>query len=587
MHPSSGTTEKRSGAVARRGTPAWLFNWDLWAGLLPSLGLAPMLAIQSASLWQRGYLFYLPLVVLVVAVMSARRWSDAPCKHPMRLWVAVAVMVMNVMLAAFSVWNYSPWLSHAAAIGVFFAWGLGRWGGVSWVHVAAISALLATTLPWPNGLDFQFNTWLNVQASSYAAAMFDAFSIPNLLTESKLKTEFLTIDIKSLGAYVSVFALFAISILLGIGGRRSFFHTLVLLSLSPLWFATSLSAGILASVCFQWEFGSTQEWLWFGVAVGALLLSDQFLSEMLQPVPLTEPEFGPLFFVINRMLCWPHEGVLVDTPPEDPEEKAIWEQIRSQTPSEERVSETDWFELRHAKWLVRGAAVSLLLLAVLPGMLLVGGRWSREKPVFRTVAESELGAFFDVELGSENGLPKQLGAWVVVAFKELPTVEDRPASFEWKYNWRGQVVIASVAFPISNWSGRVEVDRFVDWKLDIEDVLQLPSSDWTMGFGQFTNAFGGRSYMAQTAMDDGKEPISIEAQERLTRAESGRAPILRMLSPQRFIESKLLYRITAVCETGVGLSEQEQLEFQRSFELFCQAVRGKLRAGQLQSLVVR
>ncbi len=593
MASTHSTSEEQGGAtllpgkLVKRGTRAWLSNWDVWAGLLPLLGLIPMLFFQAAGLWQRGYLFYLPVVMLVVVAFCIRRWSDAPCKHPIRLWIAVVVLLISVVLAAFSVWNYSPWLVHVAAIFVFLAWGLGRWGGVAWVHVVAVAALLATTLPWPSGLDVQLKDWLNFQAAGYAAAVLDAFSVPNLLTDSALKTERLTIDFELLGRYVSVFAMFPISILLGIFRRRSFFHTLVLLVLSAVWFVTFLSAGMLASIYSQWEFSSTQEWLWFAAAVGALLLSDQFLESMLRPVPLTEPEFGPLFFSINRMLCWPREDLLEDTPPEDPEERAMWEQIRKQQPDIEPVPETDWFELPYAQWLIWGAAAGLLLLAIPPGVLLAGGGWLRKQLEFKPVAASEMGTFSEVELASENGLPKQLGAWVAVDFKQVPTTVDRLASFEWQYNWRGQVVVAKVAFPVSSWNGRVEVEQAIDWTLDVENVLQLTNSVWTVGFAQFTNAYGGRSYVAQTAMDDGLEPISLVAQERLTRAESGRAPILRMLNPQAALESILFYRITAVCETGVGLSEQEQLEFQRSFELFCQAVRSRLRAGQLQSLRLR
>ncbi len=581
--------EKSSAVAVDRRPPSdyhWLCNWSLFAGLLPLLGLIPMLAIHAIGMSQRTYMVFVPLVLLIVGIFAFRRNRDALCKNPHRLRVAFFALMASVAIALFSVWDYSPMLAHIAAVGVFFAWGLGRWGGVAWSHVAAVTLLLATTLPWPSGLDYAFGSWLNLQSAGYAAAVLDAFSVPNLMTDNTLRTEFTNIEFSELGKYTSVFALIALGGLLALILHRSFSHALLLVLTAPIWFVASLSLVMLAFVYLQRELTNAHEWSWFLLAVLTLVLFDQFLGSMLKPVPLTEPEFGPLFFVVNRAMCWPHEDVLEDTPPDDPEELAIYEQIMRQKPQPVEQPEVNWFDLKHAKWLVGVPAVLALLSAVAPAILLAKGNVARTAARFRPVPESELATFANVELGSPSGLPRQLQAWIGVAYKAMPTDEDQPAGFEWQYNWRGQVVTANVTFPHAKWNGRVEVSKERDWSRLVENIVQLPQSEWFLGFAEFENPFGGRSYVVQSAMNDALAPVSLDADERIAKLESERPPIMRMLSPQTSGDDRIFYRLTAVCETGVSLSEKEQLEFQRCFELFCNAVKTKLNAGKLQGLAL-
>lgn len=562
-----------------------LTSWDLSVALLPLLGMLPMLVLQGVSIWERPHLRFVPLVLLIVGGLSVRQLFGPPCKHHRRLWLAIGCGVVSMTVYAVAVWAYSPWLAHAAAVGLFFSWALGRWGKASWTHVGAVTLLLASTLPWPENLDVQADAWLKSTAGSYASAALDAFNVPHLLTSGQLRTESMRFALDDLSSYGSVFALFAVSGLLGVFGHRGLLHVGLLLVSAPVWYGVCASLGLLAGISMEWELNAYLQLALFAASVTCLLLLDQFLALMLLPVPVTDPDFEQQFALTNKLLCWPQPDPMEDVPPEDPAERELFEAIKAAEAQRAVVPETAWQEMPHATWPVWTAAVGSCLLGIAPAIVIARGE-ALPRPVdFRQVDDDQLAGMWATNSWSTDGLPKRLGGWTEIAFRAVPSTETQAAHLEWRYVWRGQTVAVSLAFPFHTWRGRVEISDHREWRKEMETVINQPNGEWNMVLAQFINPLEGKSYVLQTALDDSLEPvITAAADDRKERRERARAPIVRMLSSSGQENPASVYRITAHCESGGGLSPAELGEFHQSFEAFCRAIRDQLEPGKLASL---
>ncbi|MEZ6137265.1 MAG: archaeosortase/exosortase family protein [Pirellulaceae bacterium] len=580
-------------SVEQGGARTLWQSWDLWALVIPALSMLPMLVVQGVAVWSRVPMRF---GVLVLAVVVGVSWyhchRSSTTRHPIRWRVAVGTLVTCALLYAYSVWNFSPWLTHLAAVGTFFAWALGRWGyvegdsaneaaeylqggndrqaaeprtkptGATWMRVAAVSLLLLTTLPLPKNWDQSFDGWHKQTASSFASHTLDTFQVPNLLAGGSLRTEFLTISTDELTTYGSVFALIAWGICLCLFRHRSLLQGFLVTLAAIILYVMTVYFAVCLTVYLQRQYGVALipeylPWIHAGqllTAMALVVMFDTGLGMVFRTVPVSEPDFVTIFYFGNKLLHWPQVDPQESVVPDDPEERELFEQQKLAEISERRVwPATDWQEQLVMRWSVYLSCGLLGTVALAPFWLMARGELLAPPPAFRTPSVEELAHDFP----KKDSLPQRIGSWQMV---EYEIAADEIARLEWRYNWRGQLVIAHVSFP--------HVGPLVGPPAESGSALLKDGRDKeSIQFSQLVNALGSRTYVFSSSLNANLEPQGKPKRERKTQLSSP-SPLYAKLFPEAIDRDKLNYWIIAECEPGVALQEAQLREFQASFEAF-------------------
>jgi hypothetical protein len=555
-------------------------GWDLLVGILPGIGMLPMLLLQWGGITQPSHLLFVPIICLVVAIYTLPHLRDQGECQPERLWTALGFVVGALLLYGFSVWNYSPFFSHLAVILLFLGWGLGRWTASSWSHVAAVTLVLATTVPWPAGLGRGFAEMLRNFAAWISMAVLDAFSIAVHISQGELRTSALSFELSEMVTYGSVFALLAISAIISLVRHRSFLHAVVLAGSACIWHGVAISGAILYCVWFSSGYTLNVQIAAFIGSVLALMLTDQFLAYMFAPVPLTDPDSELEFLLFNGVLTWPQRNELPEEI-EDPEDRKALLRIREAVAQEQALKpKISWRQLPYAPWVFPVASALFLTLGIPAVMVLAR---NAERTTFRPVEPQEIASVPVVEMTSDDGFPPVLAEWRKIASRPLDDADNGVVGYGCDYAWLGHVVTVRLLFPYAGWDGRIVFD---EGKLDADSERVLPKSEagWHITVAQSTNVYGGRRYHMATAIGDDLQPFGLSmSAERMRRAEEARIPILRILSPTLTVDDSPTYRISAECETGEALPENRLQRLINNFEFLCDDLRSKLTSGRLEA----
>lgn len=571
--------------------PRWrLLLWDGLVGGISLLAVLPLGVVHVPSLWSRPHMIFFPLVWAVVLFVSITSLRQEETRHRPRRLAAIWLLAINGLIYALSVWNYSPWLAYMAGIGIFLAWALGRLGNTPVPTVLAIGLFLATTQVWPVNSDTAFISWLETVAADYCSATLDAFSVPNLVADGKLRTEQIQIAIGQLSGWVSIYLLFALSVAVCLFRHRSALHGVLLFLSCPFWnvlgnYVVMLLAVYLKSTSSIDILDPTNLLFsrlgLFLFCVACVCMADLFLSAMLTIVPMTDPEFGGVFAVTNKLLCWPQPHLPEIPIPEDPEELEMFEQMQLQDDSEEEPPpDFVWQQVPLAKISVL-AIVLLIVLVAIPPTIIVARNQSSSSNLIPRVSEDVLSDFL-----VEDSLPPNVGPWQQKALAKSIVDRKNLAKLEWSYKWRGQTVYASLTFPHLGWSSVDLSTTSAGWRPIASNLIRSEDADgWSLQISQYVNSLGGKIYDCNCAMTDDLQPVeSNDLEEQAGRQDQPRSKIAQLLSPAAIEPRPVSYVLAVKCESGGDMTEKELEEFIDTFELFREAVKQALAPGQLKSL---
>lgn len=484
--------------AAQTNQPTW--QWDLLVGVLPLAALAPLLIYQSASLWSRDHMHFFPLVLLAVGlwvILSLRGARES--RHRLRVWSAIALLIVGALFYVYAVWQFSPWVAHLALLFVFAAWALGRLGQKHWASVMGWTALLATTLPWPWGWDQGFSNWLQTSGAWCTAKALDAINIPCLQNGGSIETRELHLIADEIcGGVPSVYAFGAFAILLGLISHSGFIVGLKTLLLVPLWTLLGHFLRLFGILTIQEYFHRDLSSGWDyrlleATTAGMVLLliwaSNRFLSQIYQPIPVADAEFGPIFSGLNKLFCWPQPDPFDDLVPEDDYERQHFLASRAERQAQQSHSDDFlWNSVPAALWTVRIVPIVLLLAALLPLSSLAQGLSSLNfgRP---TVSWAEVEA-----IGGPQSLPSTLdGGWQQVGFQAIQrNSRSRKGEFSllWVYHASDGDFTASIDLPFLGWNDPIEELRLRGWKSGPVEIHW--AQGWPWGECELENELGGR-----------------------------------------------------------------------------------------------
>ncbi len=485
--------------TAKPNQPAW--QWDLLVGILPVLALTPLLIYQSASLWSRDHMHFFPLVLLAVGlwvIASLRTATEA--RDPLRVRSAISLLIVGALLYVYAVWQHLPWFAHLALLFVFAAWALGRLGQHHWASVMGWTALLATTLPWPWGWDQGFSNWLQTSGAWCTARALDALSIPCLQNGSSIESRDLHLIADEIcGGLASVYAFGAFAILLGLILHSSFIVGLKTLLLVPLWALLGHFMRLFGILTVQEylhrDLSSGWDYRLLEIATASLVLlliwaANRFLTQIYEPIPVADAEFGPIFSGLNKLFCWPQPDPFDALPPADDYERQRFFASRAERQaSQSQRAEFLWSRTPATLWAVRIVPVVLLLAAVLPLRTLASQGLSSLNFGRPSVSLAEVEA-----IGGPESLPETLdGGWKRVGFHAMqrnPRSRKGEFSLLWAYQSSEGDFRASIDLPFLGWNDPIEELKLRGWKSGTVEIRW--ADGWPWGECELENELGGR-----------------------------------------------------------------------------------------------
>lgn len=554
-------------------------RWDLWVGVIPVVGILPMLFFELQNLWSRTHMQFFPLCILAAAYFAYFGCKGPETTHPLRRWCALGIFVATIVLYAYAVWKFSPWLAHFAAIMLFLAWALGRCGNARWPSVVAWTGLLLTTLTLPLNLDIEFIQWLQLRSSWACSKALDALSIANLRQANVIQIKGRELFVEEACSGIgSLYALLAVAVLLLIQNRRSFLVSILSLATVPVWAIMGNFIRLFAIAVGQEYFGrdlshgTDHEILGlatFAIAGVCFWLTDYFLAAMLYPVPAGEPEFAPVFQAYNQALIWPQTDPLGETIPEDAIERREYLEAKAQM----EARRWQWQPLiwNQKKWLVTSVvtcSLALVACGIAPAILIARSGLPTFEIGLPSIDAGELGDF-----PKEDSLPEAVGTWRRVGFFHEQRTNAAllgQHSLVWKYLWRDQVVAVSLDFPFDTWHPLSVCYTLTGWKVLDQSVTSAESeSVWPWEELVMTNNLGGYGYVNFCAFNEDLEPFTDFAgsplDSRLNATSSG---IVAALRSEKQIIDKTTYQIQVFCDSGIELTSEQREELRSQFKEF-------------------
>ena len=583
---STATTPAATTPAATTALPQSTWQWDLFAGLLPVIALAPLLVYQVAALSSRDAMSFFPLAVVVWGLLVGWNMRHARLStSSRRMWAAMGLLLLAALLYAVGVWYFAPWYAHLALILVATAWGLGRLGQRHWASVLGLSALLATTLPLPWGWDVGFSNWLQGSAAWCAAKALDAVAIPCLQNGNLVETRGMQVMADEVcGGLASVYAFAAFAITVSLLQRTSFIVGLKTLLSVPVWTLLGYFLRIFGMLMVHelWQRDLSSGWdfrlLELATTLIVLLLiwaTSRLLMRIYEPIPVADAEFGPVFSGLNKLFCWPQPDPFEDLEPDDEYERQRYRKRKEQLLAARQRADYVWGQHAAAKWTVRGATLALLVCGIVPiGNLAQGG-----------LAELNFGrpdlAREQVEpLAGEESLPESLdGGWQRRGFQftqRNPRSRQGEFNFTWRYAVEEKQFDAAIDLPFVGWNDPAGGLEQRGWKT--ETSRYHAGDGWPWIESQLENELGGKALLLHTLFtSDGAAFTEVPSQFRdvpiQPRAERAAAGDTPPAAAGEQAATAVTYQFQLFSESGVELEDADRQALEAQFlELRQQAV---------------
>lgn len=542
-----------------------LTKWDIMAGVIPLLASIPMLVPYTRMILDRPSMWFALVVWCSVSVwLSLTFWKNGSETTRTRAGWGLLSYTASCLVYCLAVWYYSPLAAAAACTACFIGWGLLCWRSQTTSVIMLAGALLASTLIWPRGLSDWYQFWLEHSSAELVSSSFDWFRVPNLLQEAQFATPSFEIELGTVSAFASVFALFACAIGLALILRRSLLHLILLMLSCPFWFVLGCYALLLA----QWYCSGPDTALPIGVLQGLALVgmliclgcTDLFLLSMLRPVPLTDPTLGITFHLANTLLNWPRQ---LDEPETIDSDEYEDEDASVQATRAEHVPYDQHFEWqRHSTF-----QYSVLLLCVLWLASAVAPTWLLVKNALASASQPTIPIEVLNALTSCSQPSDQLEDWLVVS-SPSKSVNELPATFEWSFRWRNATVSAHVTFPHSSPRPNVMPKSAVDEPTRMRHTKEHHSVDeWDIFVDWFVDQDETVSYCISSSLSADIKKFFDDSQ---TDPEHRRSIYARLVDQQ--ISTGPSLWIVAECKRESELSERELDELTKSFHAFREVI---------------
>ena len=572
--------------MASDNSPSSAIKWDLWVGTLPLLAVLPLLAFRMAGLWSEIEFVFVPFVLLIVAasVLIQRRGGGVVlATNPYRTWAAIGLLVSAALLFAYAVWTFSPWLGHFAAILLFFAWGVGRFGNLSWGAIAGWAALLATTLGLPFGWDQGLIRWLRETAAWACSRTLDGLEIPNLGSGNTLEIRGLQYFVDSVcGGWASFFTLLSIIATILLLTHRSMLVSVISVLFTPLWMLLIDYTRLLAvALTHEYQGRDMSNGLdlvalqvatfLFAVLLAWLLM--RFLTTWSEPVPPADGEFGPVFSAMNKLLCWPQPDPFEDAEPEDPDDRRHWAKQKAQREAARlAVRQMDWYVEPASKWTVLGASLLVVTFGILPMVLIFSGA----RPTFAnpSIPPSTMQELANAEL------PNELEGWKLVQDQDSESgkvwmTSGRTSTIQWRYDSTEHPFYLSMESAFRGWVDPTLGLQRVGWDEIKQEITTDADDGWPLCFAELENDLGGRSYVFSSLLDEQLRPFKGQPDSQLVDESGERANILSLLNSGSLNPNAVTIQVKLFCESGEALSRKELSQIEKKFlSLRRQFVRG-------------
>lgn len=557
--------------------------WDLWVLLVPLAAMLPMLLIQWQHLMSRAERQFFPLLVIIAFYFPLRavflaNGDATEARLPLgRARTAVGTLACGVAMYALSVWLFSPWLAHVAAITVFFAWALGRCVAVPWTTVLAWTGLLAVTVPLPFNFDQEFIGWLQSSSSWACSSALDALGVPHFRRANVIEVRGRQLFVEEACSGIgSMYALLAAGSLLVLINGRSLVVALATLVSVPVWAMLGNFIRLLAIALAQHFYerdlshGMDHELLGvltFSIAALGLWMTEWMAATLLQPVPPTAPEFGFAFQTANAVLCWPGKDPFAHVEPEEetPAERKAREAAEAAllARQEAAVIRVRPFEIKPLRILARTASSFALVLGIAPAIIVTRGTPTE-------IFSFGLPRFSDAELqelpGAES-MPEELGQWKRVGFSK----ENRSSaslfgehSLIWEYRRGDNRLAASMDFPFRGPHPLDVCYTNSGWTVDGAETLggREPNS-WAWTRLELSNDFGSRAVVFYATFTEDGEPYSPGYEGMLERQVSSRIAAALLSMDSAF--QPVCYQVQVMCESGRKFTDEEEADIQATF----------------------
>lgn len=421
---------------------AWKSLFKTGTNLLFTAALVaavPLLVAQAFNLSAKAHFQFFPIAWIFFAAMVATRGRPA-IADGMRLIVGMALFVLSCLVLIASIFLFSPWVTHAAAIGICFAWLLVCVAKTPWYQAVAWIALLLVTLPLPMNMDTQLVQQLQLASTKSASYLLDIIGTPHLATGNVLevRTGKLFVD-EACSGVDSLYALMAIALGLCVWQRCPTLQSLLILLSVPCWawLGNVMRISLIAILLDRYGWDLSHGVGHTALGLGLFAISSFFvmatmsaLDSLVSPFPIKSTTSGPFHDLYNWLVCWPGH---------DPARP------RSSSSSKNAVPTIDFSAIPIRRIHV-GLSSALFLIGVLSSMPLLGiGPWKRVSLQLPAYSVDEVKSHFTREL-----LPPVLMNMQCVAFDT--TQRQTNSSFgehsaTWEYQSNTDHLTVSLDFP--------------------------------------------------------------------------------------------------------------------------------------------
>lgn len=576
-------------------------SWDIWGLIVPLIAMSPLLLIEGQKLMNRPERQFFPILIAIALyfpiryLMSPEGQNDQIVTRGRLRWT---IAVFAISLAAFLVgaWIFSPWLAHVAALGVFFAWALGRCTSLPWSTPAAWTGLLLVTLPLPFGRDEKLVGWLQGVSSSACSSALDALMVPHMRTANIIEIRGIQLFVEEACSGIgSLYALLAAAALLLLINRRSFLCSMLVLLSVPVWammgnFLRLLTIA-LAQQYFQRDLshGLDHELLGvgtFALAALGLWMTEWLLAGFMQPFPPGSPEFNFAFQTLNAVLCWPERDPLSliedveDESAQEREYRLSHEQALKEA-AEARVVRVDLWQQKPVRMLTQIGSVAMLALGALLAIV-----------VTRDVSASSL-TFGLTEFSKEqlaklpqkDSLPAVLDDWKLFdhVIQTRSTASTQGAhSLIWEYRKQEQRFLISLDFPFRGAHPLEVCYGGSGWNISSNQAINDPG-DLRWGWRELSmeNQFGSRGFVCYSTMTEACEPLE-EAESSVNMNLSGRVYAILGTGEAKAspVFQPVCYQIQILCESGRKLTDEDLNDLRKQFKVLRQLLREKVKLAQ-------
>lgn len=458
-------------------------KWGVWlVTLLAALLYIPILADYFVVLQHKDYYKFWPILLLVVGVMFAYRWRNAP-KSEVHVspWVNCFVVVVALTTILFSWLYYVPWFASVSWVLLMGAGALYLSGYRKITNIWGLWFLLVLFIRPPYQLSLRLMSWMENLSVQAASSVLDYGSVKHVIQGDILALPEYDLHIEAMcSGWFSLVSMIATAAVIAVLRNRRLLHTVALFGASVVAVWALNTSRILISVTI---------YIWYHVDLlqGVYLFFYQLFSFLMGMVLVLSADALVAFLLVGG------DASKLNDVNQSP--KGIVGKIWILATSFELSS------LFRKLWIQGGMRFKLMPLSimVLALITLIGLEgvvlYYRPKVVQKKFmyGEGELS-----KISKESVIFNRAG-WQNVSYSE----EKRDfgsiwgaLSNTWRLKYNGLMVIMSLDYPFDNWHDVKRCYKNIGWKISSEKILvEQPIFNWGASETNMTLPNGDAAYV--------------------------------------------------------------------------------------------